>query len=301
MELWVLITIAAAFLQNLRSALQKHLKNRLSTTGATFVRFGFGLPFAFAYVALLHFLFGYAVPQAQMTFAVWTLVGALCQIAATFLLIHLFSFRNFVVGTAYSRTEPVHAAIFGLLFLGDRASPGAVFAIVITIVGVMLISVARSAVNAKSLITSLFTRIAGLGILSGIFFGLSGVAYRAASLSLGEPGFAMQAAFTLTVAIAIQTVVMLGWIVWRERDQLAKMAAAWKPSLATGFVGATASFGWFAAFTLQQAALVKAVAQIEIVFTILSSLLFFREHVNMRELAGTGLIVLGIVALLFLG
>ena len=36
------VTVAAAFLQNLRSALQKHLKARLSTSGATFVRFGFG-------------------------------------------------------------------------------------------------------------------------------------------------------------------------------------------------------------------------------------------------------------------
>ena len=136
MELWVVITIAAAFLQNLRSTLQKHLKGRLSTTGATFVRFGFGVPFAFAYVAMLHFMFDYALPQPQMIFAIWTFVGAVCQIAATFLLIHLFSFRNFVVSSAYSRTEPVHAAIFGLLFLGDRASPGAVMAIIVTVVDV---------------------------------------------------------------------------------------------------------------------------------------------------------------------
>ena len=39
MELWVPITLAAAFMQNLRSALQKHLKGSLSTSGATFCRF----------------------------------------------------------------------------------------------------------------------------------------------------------------------------------------------------------------------------------------------------------------------
>jgi len=33
LELWIPITIAAAFFQNLRSALQKHLKGRLSTAG----------------------------------------------------------------------------------------------------------------------------------------------------------------------------------------------------------------------------------------------------------------------------
>ena len=46
MEAWIVITIAAAFIQNIRSSLQKHLKGAMGTTGATFVRFGFGAPFA---------------------------------------------------------------------------------------------------------------------------------------------------------------------------------------------------------------------------------------------------------------
>src|SRR5690606_32864202 len=104
MELWIPITIAAAFLQNLRSAAQKHLKAVMGTTGATFVRFGFGLPFALLFLWGLSGLGGYAVPAPNVTFLGWVLVGALGQIGATFLLIHLFSFRNFAVGTAYSRT-----------------------------------------------------------------------------------------------------------------------------------------------------------------------------------------------------
>ena len=38
-------------MQNLRSALQKHLKSRLSTSGATAVRFFFAFPFAALYLA----------------------------------------------------------------------------------------------------------------------------------------------------------------------------------------------------------------------------------------------------------
>ncbi len=38
-ELWIPLTIAAAFCQNLRSALQKHLKTHLSAVGAAYVRF----------------------------------------------------------------------------------------------------------------------------------------------------------------------------------------------------------------------------------------------------------------------
>ncbi|MGB1879250.1 MAG: hypothetical protein ACPHTD_00905 [Gammaproteobacteria bacterium] len=48
--LWIPLTIVAAFLQNVRSALQKHLKGELGTIGATFVRFGYGFPFAILYL-----------------------------------------------------------------------------------------------------------------------------------------------------------------------------------------------------------------------------------------------------------
>jgi drug/metabolite transporter (DMT)-like permease len=298
MELWVVITFAAAFTQNLRSALQKYLKGAMSTTSATYVRFSFGLPFALAFVIFMHWGLKMAVPAVNPVFLSWVVVGGIGQIVANFLLIHLFSFRNFVVGTAYSRTEPMQAAIFGFVFLGDRPGPKALAAIAIAVVGVMIISVARSQRSVGALLSSIFSRTAGIGILSGTLFGLAAVAYRAASLSLGGPNFAMQAAFTLLVAITLQTVLMTAWIAWREAGQFALVAASWRPALATGIAGAFASFGWFAAMTLQQASIVKAVAQVEIVFTVIASTLFFRESVNAREMFGTALIVAGILLLL---
>src|SRR5690606_38279174 len=99
MELWIPITIAAAFLQNLRSALQKHLKSVMGTTGASFVRFGFGLPFAALYLSLLHFWAGYPLPRLSGVFLIWAMFGGVAQIFGTFLLVHLFSLRNFAVGT----------------------------------------------------------------------------------------------------------------------------------------------------------------------------------------------------------
>ena len=297
LELWVPITIAAAFLQNLRSALQKHLTSKLSTSGATFVRFGFGLPFAAFYLFALTKLSGTPVPSPTPPFLAWTAVGALSQIAATFLLIHLFAFRNFTVGTAYSRTEPAQAALFGLVFLSETVGPATLVAIAISVLGVMLISVARSVFSPLALLTSVLTRIAGIGLLSGTLFGIAAVSYRAASLSLGYPNFAVQAATTLLWAIALQTVVMLVWMVWRDRDGLAQVRAAWKMSALVGFVGATASFGWFAAMTLQQAAIVKALAQIEMIFAFATSVFVFREHINRLEIFGCVLIVAGILVL----
>ncbi len=301
MELWIPITIAAAFLQNVRSAMQKHLKGVMGTTGATFVRFGFGFPFALLFVAVLHIGFGMALPVWNMPFVLWALLGGIAQIVGTLLLVYLFSFRNFTVGTAYSRTEPAQAAFFGLIFLGETVTSGSLFAIAISVVGVMLISVARSAVNWKTLVTSVFSRTALIGLSSGVAFGVAAVSYRAASLSLGGPNFMMQAAVTLAFVIIFQTTVMLIWMLLRDRGEIALIKAAWKPSLVVGLAGATASFGWFMAMTLQQAAYVKVLAQVEIIFTFASSVFIFRESINRLEILGTILIVAGVVALVLFG
>ncbi|MDR0807606.1 MAG: DMT family transporter [Gemmobacter sp.] len=297
-ELWVPITLASAFLQNLRSTAQKHLKGVMGTTGATFARFGFGMPFALLFVALLHWGPGHPLPNPNAGFFGWVVVGGISQIAATFLLVHLFSFRNFAVGTAYSRTEPAQAAVFGLLFLGEVVTAGTLMAITISVVGVMLISVARVAINPRALMTSILAPTALIGLLSGTCFGLSAVAYRGASLALGGPNFMMQSAFTLSAVTLFQTVLMLGWIVLRDPAELRRIGTAWKPSLFVGFVGALGSFGWFAAMTLREAAVVKALAQVEMIFTFASSAFFFKERINRFEIAGCVLIAFGVLALI---
>lgn len=298
MPIWILITIAAAFLQNIRSVLQKHLKGVMGTTGATFVRFGFGLPFALLFVLVLRYGAGFDWPPLSGKFFFWVVIAAMAQIAAQALLIQLFSHRNFAVGTAYSRTEPAQAALFGFLFLSDTVSGATLVAIAISLVGVMLISVARTAVSPKSLVTSIFTKTAAIGLASGTIFGIAAVGYRSASLSLGAPNFMMQAAVTLLAAITLQTVVMLVWMALRDPAEIGRIRAAWKISAAVGLVGATASFGWFMAMTLQTAAIVKALAQIEMIFTFASTVFIFREHVNRLEIIGCVLIVAGILVLL---
>ena len=221
MELWALITVGSAFLQNLRSTLQKHLKGRMGTTGATFVRFGFGLPFAFLYLAILHLGLGRPLPVPGSTFAIWAVIGALAQITATFLLVHLFSFRNFAVGTAYSRTEPAQAALLALILFGETIGLGTAAAILVSILGVMLISVARTTFTPLSLVTSVTSRTASIGLASGFFFGISAIAYRTASLSLAPslpaPDAMVQAGYTLCVVITIQTLSMLCWMAWRDQ------------------------------------------------------------------------------------
>ena len=301
MELWIPITIAAAFIQNLRSSLQKHLKGVMGTTGATFVRFGYGLPVALAYWCILVFGLGFEVPSLTPGFWLWLVVGALTQIGATFLLLYLFSFRNFVVGTAYSRTEAMQAAILAVILFGASFTWGAIAAIIISVLGVMIISVARATITPLGLITSLGSKTAIIGMISGTLFGFAAVGYRAAALAVVSDQFLMQACTTLLIGISFQTLLMLGWMILRDRAEIPKVLKAWRPALVVGIAGATASFGWFIAFTLQEAAVVKVLAQVEILFTFLSSYFFFKERMNRLEVLGCALIVGGIFTLLLVG
>lgn len=298
-ELWIPITLAAAFLQNLRSALQKHLKSRLSTTGATFVRFGFGLPFAFLFLGVLHLGLRHPLPAPNAVFVAWAVLGGLAQIGATLLLVGLFSLRNFAAGTAYSRTEPAQAAVFGLAFLGDTLSLGVVLAILVSVAGVMLISLAPAPRGWRSLPKALASRSALVGVLSGTLFGVSAVAYRAASLALGGPGPLMQAAFTLVFVITLQTLVMLADLAWREPGELRRVWAARGTAALVGLAGASASFGWFTAMTLQNAAVVKSLAQVELLFTFAASVLVFRERIARLEVAGCVLVAAAVVILVW--
>jgi drug/metabolite transporter (DMT)-like permease len=66
-------------------------------------------------------------------------------------------------------------------------------------------------------------------------------------------------------------------IALREPGQLRRVLVHWRPALLVGVSGGLASIGWFSAFTLQNATYVRALGQIELIFTFAATLLFFRE------------------------
>ena len=298
MELWVPVTLVAAFGQNIRSALQKHLKGSLSTDGATFCRFVYAVPLAIAYVTLLGEGFGFEWPAPNPRFAAFAMLGGLTQITATALLVYLFSLRNFAIGTTWSKTETVQAAVFGVVILGEPVSLAAAFAIGISLAGVMIISVAKGRLTLRNLLLGWTGRAAFIGALSGAFFGLSAVAFRAASLSLGGEGFLMQAAFTLACVLVFQTAVMTVWIRLREPGELTRVFRGWRVASLVGVSGMLGSAAWFTAMTLENAAYVRAVGQVELVFTFIASYFFFRERSTALEVGGILLIVAGVVILL---
>jgi len=293
-SLWIPITIAAAFCQNLRTVLQKHLRGQLSTTASTFTRYAFGSPLVVLYTIGLHALAGLPWPTANGAFVFWVVAGSLTQIFATAALVHLFDFRNFAVGVAYSKTEVIQAAVFGLVFLGDVVTLWGAIAIVLGTLGVMLISLGPGGGSAPSLVRSLGERTALIGLASGGLFGIAAVAFRAAALSLDGAGFVMSAAYTLLWANLLQTALMMTYLWRREREQFRALRANWGAAALAGAVGVTGSALWFMAMTIQLVAYVRTLGLIELVFTFLFSWFFFKERPRPRELLGIALLLLGI-------
>lgn len=297
MELWIPITIFAAFMQNARSVLQKHLKGRLTTLGASYIRFLYAMPFALVYAFAVREAGDYPWPEINTPFLIYCLLGGISQILFTAVLLWLFQFRNFAVGTTYSKTETVQVALLGFLILGDELGLLPLIAIVVSAIGVMTLSVGQTRVSVAHLFSGLVEKPTLIGLLCGALLGSSVVFFRGAALALDYEHFVMAAAFTLAIAVVMQTVIMGAYLAIFERRTLVDVFIHWKWSLAVGVCGVLGSIGWFTAFTLQNAAYVRALGQIELVFTFIASVFFFRETTTRIEIAGIVLVVAGILLL----
>jgi drug/metabolite transporter (DMT)-like permease len=300
MDAWIAFSIAAAFAQTLRFMVQKQLTGAgLSPGGATFARFLYSAPVVLAGMALYLFATGQAVPAMSGAFWAYALLGGLTQVMATVCTVALFAHRNFAVGITFKKTEVILTALAGLVVLGDRVSAAGWTALAIGLGGVLLLSDPPG--GAGPLHRRLVNRAAGLGLLSGVFFAVSAVCYRGATLALGVEDLVLRAGWTLAMVTASQLVGMALWLVWRERGEVTRVLAAWRRAGLVGLFSMAGSFCWFAAFSLQSAAYVFAVGQVELIFSLAVSVLVFGERVTGRELAGIALLAVSILAIALVG
>ena len=296
LDLWVIITILAAFSQNLRSTFQKKLQSDLSDIGATNVRFLFGLPFAIIYFLFLHNSYEVTLTSIPNKFILFTILGGVSQIIATFLLLKIFNYKNFAVGTTYSKTEPIQALFFSILILGETISYMGMIGIIIGIFGVIFISYKSDKLsydNKPDSKNSIY-----LGLLSGALFGIAAVMFRGASLSLNLDNLLYSSGLTLLVALFIQTTLLGIYLIITDKNQILLSFDNLKDCTIVGFFGALASMCWFYAMSIQNVAYVRALGQIELVFTILMTLIYFKEKISFREIIGICWILIGITVII---
>lgn len=292
--LWIAATLAAAAAQTARNATQRHLTEILGTVGATQVRFLYGLPFALAFLPAALALTGEPLPSPTTEFLVFVVVGAVTQIMATALMLAAMRERSFSLVTAYVKTEPVQVAIFGLLVLGDPLTLASAAAILIATSGVVITSLKPGNASGSLLIG----RPVLLGIASGAFFALAATSFRGATLTLEPASFLVRATTTLVWGLAIQTVLLVAWLVLFNRAALVGSLRQWRSSLLAGFLGALASQFWYIGFALTSAANVRTLGLVEVPFAYAVSYAVFGQVPTGREIAGMGLIVIGVALLM---
>jgi drug/metabolite transporter (DMT)-like permease len=292
--LWLPATLAAGLLQAWRTAVQQRLRAELSVAGAGLVRYLYGAPVGAAVLAAYVAATGYAVPALDARFVAFAAAAGLAQVLGTNLLIMAFGFRNFVVGTAFSKTEAVQAALFGLLLLGERLTGLVLAGIGAGVAGVLLLALGGRRLRGRDLLRALGQPAALCGLGAGALFALTGLLVKRATLELG--GEAVGAALvTLVVVMLLQTLMQGAWMLWREPATLGRVLATWRTSGQVGVLAALGSACWFTGFATAPVALVRTVGQVEVIFTLLFARLYLRERTRAHEAAGLLLVAAGVV------
>ncbi len=303
MDAWIIFSVAAAAFQTLRFMLQKQLSmGELSTGGATFSRFFYSAPIIVTLTTAYVFYRGEPMPALSGAFWAFALIGALTQILATWCVVALFAQRNFAVGITFKKTEVIQTALFGLVILGDQVSTVGWSAILIGLVGVLILSDAPkdTATGEGSIFNRFWNKAAGLGIISGAMFAISAVGFRGATLEIASADPLMRSSVTLAIATVAQTLMMGTWLAWREKGEIGRVIGARRTAIWMGITGMSGSLCWFTAFTLQSAAYVFAVGQVEVIFSLAASYHFFKEKMTKKEMAGITFLTASILGLILL-
>lgn len=296
MTIWVPATLFAGALQAWRTAVQRRVSKGMSVNAAGLVRYLYGLPFAFAIAGTYHWLIAPAAfPAIGSHFLMFCAAGGIAQIVATNLLLMAFEERNFVVGTAYSKTEAVQSALLSVLLLGDRLAPLVWLGIASGVAGVMILSTGGKRMGPRDLFRAIGQKCAIYGIASGLFFALTTIGIRRATMEIGTDDHIRAGVLTLAATVSIQTILQGGYLVWRERDQVALVFANWRVAGQVGMMSSLGSACWFTAFASAPVALVRIVGQIEIAFTMAFAHFYLGERMARSECVGLILVAIGVV------
>ncbi|MDR6850008.1 drug/metabolite transporter (DMT)-like permease [Sphingomonas sp. BE270] len=294
--IWLPAALIGGALQAWRTAVQRRVSRTLSINAAGLVRYLYGLPVAVLLVIAYEAVFARTpFPALGVWFVPFCLGGGLAQIIATNLLLMAFGERNFVVGTAYSKTEAVQSALLSVFLLGDHLSLPTWVGIGFGVAGVMVLSTGGKRMAAGAFLRALGQPAARYGIASGFMFALTTIGIRAATQAVATPDHIRAALIVLATTVAAQTVAQGAYLLLRERDQVARVFSEWRVAGQVGLMSSVASACWFTGFASAPVALVRIVGQIEVAFTMAFAHFYLGEKTSRSEILGLILVAIGVV------
>ncbi len=296
--LWVPITLAAASFQILRTSRQHQLRSTLSTAAAGFVRYLYGAPLALVLSGVVFGVLGRALPSVPLRF--WPIIATagVAQIVATIALLRAFKLRDFAVGTVYSKAEVILVGVVGAVALGEPLTAWGWAGAVLVTIGVARLA-ARGSL--RSLLARAGDPAALMGIVAGGLFAVAAVGIRAASESLGDAPAFDRAVLTLTAMLVIQTILNGVAFMLVDRGEIARTVAAWRPALLVGVFSLGGSLGWAWAMTLENAAKVRTLGQVELVIAFVVARQTLGERHGRSELLASAVVMAGVVVVTILG
>ena len=177
-----------------------------------------------------------------------------------------------------------------------------IFGISLGVISVLFLSFAKKGETILGTFNFLLSSMTSLstivGLLSGLLLAASVVTFRMAIISVDAP-ILDKSIFISVIAIIFQTVFVGLYLFFFKKKQFLAVFKYWKPSLPAGICGTGATFGWFLAFGLATAAEVRAVGQIELIFSILISIVIFKEKIKNTEMIGITLLGMSILIIIF--
>ena len=297
-EAWIPVVVAAALFQTWRTALQQRLRGVLSVNAAGFVRYCYALPTGFVFLIIAALASKQPIPVPRLSFVVDCAAGGLLQIFGTSLLIMAFGYRNFAVGTAYSKTESVQGAVLSWIILGEALHGLAWLGIGVGIVGVLTLSLAGRGLTLRQLPRETVQPAALCGLGAGFCFTVTGLLIQSATRGLASHDLVLGAVMALVTTNLLQTLMQGSWLAWREPAQLRLAFTTWRSSAWVGTLSACGSACWFFGFASAPVALVRALGQVEMVFTLLFSRFYLKEVLKRADVAGLVLVVAGVLLVL---
>ena len=276
----------AAFMQAWRNAFQKQLSTTVDVYGVTLARFIFALPLALIYISCLyHFQPLTESVHFNLRFAIYVLIAALSQIAATALMVQLFKQKNYAFGVGLAKSDAVLAAIIAVVFLSDHLSLLGWFGVAVGGFAVFLMSKGRD-------FSDFSVQTLCIGIGSGLCFAITSLLVREASLELDNLPFIHRAAWVLLMVIGTQCFLLLMYLGIFRRATLWAMWQRIGLTFRVSLCSFLASLGWFSAMSMQSVPIVKTLGQVEIIFSMLISAYFFKEKLARAEHLGIVLVVI---------
>ncbi len=296
--MWIPITLAAATFQVLRTSRQHRLRSALSVNGAGFVRYAYGFPLALIVSIVTFGIVGDELPAIPWRF--WPIItgAGAAQILGTLALLRAFDLRDFAIGTVYAKTEVIQVAIVAAIALGEPLEALGWIAALVCMAGVAWLAAPN---RLRDILGRAGDPAALMGIVAGGCFALAAVGIRGASTSLEGGSTWDHALLTLTVMLGIQTVLNGSWLLARDRTELVRVGTAWRAALPVGILSLCGSAGWAVAVTLENAAKVRTLGQVELVIAFAISAWVLHERHTRAEYAASMLVLVGVIGVVVFG